>query len=83
MMLNSKPGQNIFETNTNNDQNKILRWLSMAIKDTNKDVIWEKCVHDDKGNLSISDEAKLHVWNKHYQRLLNVEFPWDKNSLNN
>ena len=26
---------------------------------------------------------QLHAWTEHYQRLLNVEFPWDKNSLNN
>ena len=36
---------------------------------------------DDKGNLTISDKAKLHAWKAHYQRLLNVEFPWDKNSF--
>ena len=26
---------------------------------------------------------KLHAWKEQYQRLLNVEFLWDKNSLNN
>ena len=68
--------------NTNNDWNKIFK-MAWAIKDTNKDVAREKCVCDDKGNLTICDEAKLHVWKEHYQRLLNVEFPWYKNSLNN
>ena len=57
--------------------------MAWAIKDTNKDVTREKCACDDKGNLTISDEAKLHAWKEHYQRLLNVDFPWDKNSLNN
>ena len=56
--------------------------MARAIKDTNKDVTGEKCVHDDKGYLR-SDEAKLHAWKEHYQRLSNVEFPWNKNSLNN
>ena len=57
--------------------------MARAIKDTNKDVTGEKCVHDDKGYLTISDEAKLHAWKEHYQRLSNVEFLWNKNSLNN
>ena len=70
------------DINTNNDRNKICK-MARAIKDTNKDVTGEKCVCDNKGNLAISDKAKLHAWTEHYQRLLNVEFPWDKNSLNN
>ena len=55
-----------------NDQNKIF-----------KDWTGEKCVRDDKGSLTISDEAKLHAWKEHYQRLLGVLFPWDGNSLIN
>ena len=70
------------DINTNNDRNKICK-MARAIKDTNKDVTGEKCVCDNKGNQAISDKAKLHAWKEHYQRLLNVEFPWDKNSLNN
>ena len=55
---------------------------SMILVDTNKDVTGEKRVRDDKGNLTISNETKLHAWKEHYKRLFNVEFPWDKNSLN-
>ena len=62
------------DINTNNDQNQIFK-MAWAIKDTNRDVTGENCVCDDKGNLTISDEAKLHGWKEHYQRLLNVEFP--------
>ena len=54
--------------------------MPQTIKDTNKDVTGDKCVCDDKQNLTITDEAKLHAWKEHYQRLFNVEFPWDKNS---
>ena len=32
--------------------------MARAIKETNKDVTGEKHVHDDKGILTISDEAK-------------------------
>ena len=70
------------DINTNNDRNKTFK-MARAIKDTYKDVTGEKCVRDDKGNLIITDEAKLRAWNEQYQRLLNVEFPWNKNSLNN
>ena len=52
--------------------------MAWAIKDANKDVTGEKCVSDDKGNLTINDEAKLHAWKERYQRLLNVEFPWER-----
>ena len=70
------------DKNTYNDRNKIFK-MALVIKDTNKDVTREKCVRNDRRNLTISDEAKLRDWKEHYQRLLSVEFPWDKNSLNN
>ena len=57
--------------------------MAPAIKDTNKDKTGEKWVHDDMGDLTVSDEAKSRAWKEHYQRLLNDEFPWDKNSLKN
>ena len=57
--------------------------MTRAIKDTNQDVTGGKCVRDDKKNLTISYKAKLHAWKEHYQRLLNAEFPWDKNFLDN
>ena len=69
------------DINSNNDRNKIFK-MAWAIKDTNKDVTGEKCVPDDKENRTISDKAKLYGWKEPYQKLLNVEFPWDKNSLN-
>ena len=69
-----------WDINTNNDRDRMFK-RAREIKDTTKDVTREKCVRDDKGNITISDEAKLHAWKKHYQRLLNVKFPWNKNSL--
>ena len=51
--------------------------MAWAIKDNNKGVTREKCVCDDKGNLTTSDEAMLHAWKEDYQRLLYVEFPWE------
>ena len=57
--------------------------MAQAIKDTNKNVTREKCARDDKGNPTLNDESKLRAWKEGYQRLLNVEFPWNTNSLNN
>ena len=48
------------DVNTNNDRNKISK-MAQAIKDTNKGVTGEKCVRDEKENLTINDEAKLHA----------------------
>ena len=70
------------DINTKNDRDKIFK-IARVIKDTNKDVSEGKCVRNDKENLTLSNKAKLSVWKEHSQRLLNVEFPWDKNSLNN
>ena len=42
--------------------------MARAIKDTNKDVTRERCVCDDKGNLTIRDEVNLQAWKEHYQR---------------
>lgn len=51
------------------------------MKDTNKDVVGDKCVRDQNGNLALSDSDKLKVWQKHFETLLNVEFEWDATSL--
>ena len=42
--------------------------MAWTIKDTNKDITREECVCDDRENLTISDEAKLHAWKEYYQR---------------
>ena len=48
------------DINTKNYRNKIFK-IAQAIKDTNKDVTGEKCVCDNKENLTISDESKLRI----------------------
>ena len=48
----------------------------------NQDVIGEKCVMNDAGNLSIDKESKRTAWKEHYEGLLNEEFPWNPNHLN-
>ena len=47
----------------------------------NQDVMGEKPVKNDAGQLSLDEEAKTEAWREHYERLLNVEFPWNPEDL--
>ena len=47
----------------------------------NQDVMGEKPVKNDAGQLSLDEEAKRAAWKEHYERLLNVEFPWNPEDL--
>ena len=40
-----------------------------------QDVIGEKCIRADDGNLSLDDAFKKLAWKQHYERLLNIKFP--------
>ena len=42
----------------------------------NVDVVGDKPVKNDAGEMSMSEEAKQNVWAEHYERLLNVEIDW-------
>ena len=47
----------------------------------NKDIVGEKCMRDDSGKLAYSDDEKVKAWKQHYERPLNVEFPWSEDDL--
>ena len=47
----------------------------------NQDVMGEKPVKNDAGQLSLDEEAKRAAWKEHYERLLNVVFPWNREDL--
>ena len=51
--------------------------LAKQMDKTNQDVVGEKCVRNDAGELSLSDEEKMKAWVEHYARLLNVEWESD------
>ena len=57
--------------------------LANQIRKENVDVIGDKPVKNDTGEMSMSEEAKQNAWAKHYERLLNVEFDWDPDHLSN
>ena len=47
----------------------------------NTDVVGDKPVKNDAGEMSMSEDSKQKAWLEHYQRLLNVEFDWDPDHL--
>ena len=59
---------------------KLFR-LAKQMRKENQDVVGEKCVRDDEGCLSFSDADKKKAWKQHYEKLLNVEFPWSEENL--
>ena len=56
--------------------------IAKLIRKDSQDVVGDKCVNDDSGQLSVSDESKKNAWKQHYERLLNEEFPWNSEELN-
>ena len=55
--------------------------IAKQMRNDNQDVIGDKYVKDDFGNLSIDIDAKKVAWKQHYECLLNVEFPWNDKNL--
>ena len=45
----------------------------------NEDVIREKCIGGDDGNLSLDEASKKLAWKQYYEHLLNIEFTWSQN----
>ena len=49
---------------------------------TNQHVINEQwCIRNVNGVLTVSDLDEKIAWKSYYEKLLNTEFPWDRNSL--
>ena len=55
--------------------------LANQFRKENADVVGDKSVKNDAGEMSMSDDSKQKAWLEHYQRLLNAEFDWDPNHL--
>ena len=58
-----------------------LHRLANQFRKENADVVGDKPVKNDVGEMSMSDDSKQKAWLEHYQRLLNAEFDWDPNHL--
>ena len=57
--------------------------LANQMRKENVDVVGDKPVKNDTGEMSMSEEAKQNAWAEHYERLPNVEFDWDPDDLSN
>ena len=55
--------------------------LANQFRRENTDVVGDKPVKKDAGEMSVSEYSKQKAWLEHYQRLLNVEFDWDPDHL--
>jgi len=55
--------------------------LAKQMRRENQGVVGEKPVKNDDGALSLDEDAKKLAWKQHYQRLLNIEFPWRPEDL--
>ena len=55
--------------------------LANQFRRENIDVVGDKPVKNDAGEMSVSEDSKQKAWLEHYQRLLNVEFDWDPDHL--
>ena len=55
--------------------------LANEMRKENVDVVGDKPVKNDAGEMSMSEEAKQNAWAEHYERLLNVEFDWNPDQL--
>ena len=62
------------------DDITVFRIAKQMMKEK-KDIVGEKCIRDDSGKLAYSDNEKTKAWMQHYERLLNVEFPWNVEDL--
>ena len=51
--------------------------LANQFRKENADIVGDKPVKNDAGEMSMSDHSKQKAWLEHYQRLLNAEFDWD------
>ena len=55
--------------------------LTSLFRRENTDVVGDKPVKNDAGEMSMSEESKQKAWLEHYQNLPNLEFDWDPDHL--
>ena len=55
--------------------------LANQFRRENADVVGDKPVKNDAGEMSMSKDSKQKAWLQHNQRLLSVEFDWDPDHL--
>ena len=63
------------------DSNSEVYRLANQFRRENADVVGDKPVKNDVGEMSVSEDSKQKAWLEHFQRLLNAEFDLDPNHL--
>ena len=61
-------------------QEKVFE-MARQVKNESKDIVGEQCVRDDNGRIMINNEEIKKAWREHYNRLLNVEYEWNRRDL--
>ena len=57
------------------------KYTALQTRRQNADVVGDKPVKNDAGEMSVSDDSKQKACLEHYQRLLNADFDWNPNRL--
>ena len=57
--------------------------IANQMRKGNVDILGDKPVKNDAGEMSMSEDTKQNTWAEHYEWLLNVEFDWDPDQLYN
>ena len=55
--------------------------LAKQMRRENQDVIGDKPVRNNNGQMSMDVDSKKEAWREHYRHLLNVEFSWNPGGL--
>ena len=73
------PDKKAFE-NIDPKSSEVYR-LANQFRRENTDVVGDKPVKNDAGEMSMREDSKQTAWLEHYQRLLNIELDWDPDYL--
>ena len=55
--------------------------LAKQMRRENQDVIEDKPVRNNNGQMSLDVDSKKEAWREHYMHLLNAEFSWNPGGL--
>ena len=65
------------------EQSNLIFKIACKMKRNNKNIIKEKCVKDQEGSMAFNYNSNAKTWQTNYSNQLNVEFPWNHDSLSN
>ena len=55
--------------------------VARQILRANRDIVGEQCIRDDQGSVLVDSSEIRDAWREHHARISNVEFDWDRDSL--